>query len=223
MMNKNAIALAEDNPINKNSFLQKIELIGSYEVVFTAENGRIFLEKMASLPADRLPAAVFMDIEMPVLDGIRTIMAGKKLYSHVEFVVLTIFDDDAKIFDAIRAGASGYLLKHASAKDIEEALVNVMQYGGVPMSPSIARKALRLLADKPTEAAGSLPENITAREKELLSYLVKGWDARQIADKLFISVMTVRKHIANIYQKLHLSSQAQVINEAYRQRWFIEE
>lgn len=216
------IALAEDNPVNKNSFLQKMTLLPEYHLLFTAVNGKDCLNNLKKLSYPNLPKAVFMDLEMPEMNGIETIAIGKSLYPHIEFIVLTVFDDDTKIFEAIRAGASGYLLKHASAQNLKEALISVLEFGGVPMSPSIARKALRLLSDgnASKQPADSLPESITPREKEILKHMVRGWDAKRIADELFISVMTVRKHIANIYQKLHLCSQAQVISVAYQQKWF---
>lgn len=216
------VALAEDNPVNRNSFLQKMALLPEYHLLFTAANGKECLDNLKKLSHNSLPKAVFMDLEMPEMNGIQAIAVGKSLYPDIEFIVLTVFDNDTKIFEAIRAGASGYLLKHASAQNLKEALISVLEFGGVPMSPSIARKALRLLSDgnPPNQPADLLPENITLREKEILKHMVKGWDAKRIASELFISVMTVRKHIANIYQKLHVCSQAQIISVAYQQKWF---
>jgi DNA-binding NarL/FixJ family response regulator len=216
------IALAEDNPVNRNSFVQKMELLPEYRLLFTAVNGKEFLDNLKKLSYNNLPKAVFIDLEMPEMNGIQAIAIAKSLYPDIEFIVLTVFDDDTKIFEAIRAGASGYLLKHASAQNLKDALISVLEFGGVPMSPSIARKALQLLSDgdKRNQTVDPLPPNITPREKEILKHMVRGWDAKRIADELFISVMTVRKHIANIYQKLHVSSQAQIISVAYQQKWF---
>jgi len=138
--------------------------------------------------------------------------------------VLTVFDEEEKIFEAIRAGASGYLLKHEPAQVLQEAVTNVMEYGGAPMSPAVARKALLLMSranlpDMP-EDKNTVPSMITSREEEILEYMVKGWDAKRIGVELNISVLTVRKHIANVYEKLHVQSKAEVISMAHQQNWF---
>jgi DNA-binding NarL/FixJ family response regulator len=166
-----------------------------------------------------------MDIEMPKMNGIETIRLAKALYPMIHFVVLTVFDDDEKIFEAIRAGASGYLLKHEPAGVLQEAVTNVLEFGGAPMSPSIARKALQLMSRSSITGAEenkqhSLPEMITNREEEILKHMVNGSDAKRIGVILNISVLTVRKHIANIYEKLHVQSRAEVINMAHHNKWF---
>lgn len=217
------IALAEDNAINRNTFLQKINALQNYKLSFIAKNGNECMEELKGLPFKALPQIIFMDIEMPELDGIQTISLAKGLYPQIHFIVLTVFDDDEKIFDAIKAGASGYLLKHESAAALEDAIVNVLQYQGAPMSPAIARKALQLLSRSRTGAEikteTNLPTVITEREKEILQQMVNGWDAKRIASALSLSVLTVRKHIANIYEKLHVNSKAQVISLAHKNKW----
>jgi DNA-binding NarL/FixJ family response regulator len=218
------IALAEDTAVNRISFLQKINTYRNLHLSFTAVNGDECLEQLKGLPQNRMPQIIFMDIEMPGMDGIEAIQIGKCLYPQVHFIVLTVFDDDEKIFEAIKAGASGYLLKHEPAAALYDAIINVLEYGGAPMSPAIARKALRLLSyseKTKTHSAGTLPSIITEREKEILQYTVNGWDAKRIAAELLISTLTVRKHIANIYEKLHVQSKAQVMQLAHRNKWFI--
>ena len=217
------IGLAEDKPINRNTFLQKINQLLGYEVAFTANNGNECLEELRGLPLALLPQIIFMDIEMPELDGIQTIAIAKSLYPQIHFIVLTVFDDDEKIFDAIKAGASGYMLKHENAAVLEEAMINVLQYEGAPMSPAIARKALQLLSratkNNDPKPKPIMPDMITEREKEILQQMVNGWDAKRIASALNISVLTVRKHIANIYDKLHVNSKAQIISLAHKNNW----
>lgn len=221
---KYTVALAEDNMINRNTFLQKIDQLPGYDVLFTANNGNVCLEELKGLPDSRLPDVIFMDIEMPGMTGIETIAIAKSIYPQIHFIVLTIFDDDEKIFEAIRAGASGYLLKHESAEFLNESVIDVLENGGAPMSPAIARKALQLLShsSKQTEdSSGSpIPSVITEREKEILQYTIYGWDAKRIAATINISTLTVRKHIANIYIKLQVQSKAQVIQMAYKNKWF---
>ena len=221
-----SVALTDDNAVNRTSFLQKVTVLGNMQVVFMAHSGHDCLEQLKGLPHSKLPQVVFMDIEMPQLNGIETIRLAKSLYPQIHFVVLTVFDDDEKIFDAIKAGASGYLLKHEPAGVLQEAVINVLEFGGAPMSPAIARKALQLMSRSSltntasgNSQANSLPEMITAREEEILKYMVNGWDAKRIADELDVSILTIRKHIANIYQKLHVNSRAQVISLAHKNNW----
>lgn len=223
---KITVALTEDNPINRNTFLQKFELLNNYTLSFVARNGDECLATLKGMPLAKLPQVIFMDIEMPGLDGIQTIRMAKAIYPGIHFIVLTVFDDDEKIFDAIRAGASGYLLKHESAAFLEEALLSVLEYGGAPMSPAIARKTLKLLSLSEKTSAGSheikqqLPDMITSREEEILQHMVQGRDSKKIASILNISVLTVRKHIANIYEKMHVQSRAEIINMAHHNKWF---
>lgn len=217
------IALAEDNGVNRNTFIQKIKALNGIDIVFVAVNGNDCLEQLKGLPHQKLPQVIFMDLEMPGMDGIETIRMAKSLYEQIHFIVLTIFDDDEKIFEAIQAGASGYLLKHEPAPVLQEAIVNVLEFGGAPMSPAIARKTLRLLSNAPPAAGsdpgGGFPESITDREREILRHMINGWDAKRISSELAISVLTIRKHIANIYQKLHVNSKAQVISLAHKNKW----
>lgn len=217
------VALCEDNSVNRNTFLQKVQVLGNMQVLFVASNGHDCLEALKGSPPEKQPQVIFMDIEMPELNGIETIRLAKSLYPSVHFIVLTVFDDDDKIFEAIKAGASGYLLKHEPAGVLQEAVMNVLEYGGAPMSPAIARKALQLMSKsilQGSEIKGTLPEMITSREEGVLKFMVNGWDAKRIASELDISVLTVRKHIANIYEKLHVQSKAEIISMAHQQKWF---
>ncbi len=219
-----SIALTEDNSINRNTFMQKAQLLGNLQLLFIATNGRECLEQLKGLPASKLPQVIFMDLEMPEMNGIEAIGLAKALHPQIHFIVLTVFDDEEKIFEAIRAGASGYLLKHEPANVLQEAVTNVMEYGVAPMSPAIARKALQMMsrASLPElpEEKKQVPALITTREEEILKYMVKGWDAKRIGAELNISVLTVRKHIANVYEKLHVQSRAEIISLAHQQNWF---
>jgi DNA-binding NarL/FixJ family response regulator len=218
------IALAEDNAVNRNTFMQKLSLSKKLRLIFSANNGNECLEKLKGLFHTEMPQVIFMDLKMPEMDGIETIRIAKSLYPQIHFIVLTIFDDDSKIFDAIKAGASGYLLKHEPASVLEESVIDILETGGAPMSPAIARKALQLLSKSSNHendrvAVNEMPESITQREKEILQNMVSGWDAKRIAAELNISTLTVRKHIANIYEKLHVSSRAQIIMLATKHNW----
>ena len=164
-----------------------------------------------------------MDLEMPILDGIVTIASASIKFPEIKYIVLTIYEDDDKIFEAIRAGASGYLLKEDKAINIVEAMKNVVQFDGIPMSPAIARRAMELLRDTPKPTASMqnaiIDHQLSDREMEILREVVKGYNHHEIAEKLFISPNTVRTHVNNIYKKLHLNSRSQVMNLAYKNKW----
>jgi DNA-binding NarL/FixJ family response regulator len=216
------IALVEDNIVSRKSFLEKAALIPEWKIVFTADNSRDCMEKLKSLHENLLPQVVFMDIEMPGMSGSQTIAIAKNIYPQIFFIALTVFDEEDKIFEVIKSGACGYLLKHEGHLVLRDAVTNVMEHGGSPMSPAIARKTLQMLSKVPevaTKENGHLPDYLTSREKEILQYTVTGWDSKRIAAKLDISVLTVRKHISNIYDKLHIRSKAEVISMAHKNNW----
>lgn len=218
------IALVEDNAVNRNTFLQKTREYENWEIIFVANSGDACLEELKGLPMAILPQVIFMDIEMPGMSGIQTIATGKILYPQIHFIVLTAFDDDDKIFEAVKAGASGYLLKYDTPAQLKDAITNVLEYNGAPLSPGIARKAMQLLSkasnEKIKEDKTALPLSLTERETEILQHTVNGLDAKHIAELLDISVYTVRKHIANVYEKLHVQSKAQIIKLAHNNKWF---
>lgn len=216
------IGITDDKSINRKNIADKINQFTDVKLSFSAVNGKDCLEQLKGLPLEKMPQVIFMDIEMPEMDGIQTISIARSLYPHIFFIVLTIFDDDDKIFEAIRAGAHGYLLKDESAAVLYNAIATVVEYGGAPLSPAIARKALQLLSN----ASVNMPEKknsdniaslLSDREIEILQHTVKGYDAKRIAELTGISVLTVRKHVANIYQKLHVNSKAQAMKIAYDQ------
>ena len=158
---------------------------------------------------------------MPELSGIETIFRARIIMPHIKFIVLTIFEDAEKIFEAIKAGAHGYLLKEDKTTDLLNAIKSVHEFGAVPMSPVVARKVLNFLNTNPEETAKvpSIESPLSKREKEILSYLIAGKNYKKIGDLLFISPFTVRRHVANIYEKLHVKSRAEVINLAHKKNW----
>ena len=124
------IALVDDNAVNRNNFIQKVSQFPELEINIMAVDGNDFLEKMKNLPVNLFPQVVFMDIQMPGLSGIDTIKLAKSIYHSIYFIVLTVFEDDDTIFEAIQAGASGYLLKHESHHTIRQAIQEVYDCGG---------------------------------------------------------------------------------------------
>ena len=220
------IAIVDDKPQNRISLSEELGNSANLNVVMIARNGVDFLEQMKLIDSADMPQVVLMDIEMPEMDGIAAVMQSRILYPEVYFLMLTIFDDEDKIFEAIRCGANGYLLKDENASVIEDYIIQMMEVGGVPMSPSIARKAMNMLVGKnstapiPSSNTSATNTDLSERELEVLQLLVKGYDYKIIAEKLFLSSHTVRKHIANIYAKLHVTSKAQAINLVHKKRWF---
>ncbi len=216
------IAIADDKQINRTTVKEKIMSFKEIELVLEAKNGHDFLEQLKHLPREKYPQVVLMDIEMPVMDGIQAISIASSAYPDIKFIVLTVFEDDEKIFEAIKAGAGGYLLKDDSAVNIIDAITNVVEYNGIPMSPAIARKTMELLKKAPAPVTDEKISNdyqLSDREMEILKEMVTGKNYKAIGEKLFISPLTVRKHTANIYEKLHVNSRAQIINLAYKNKW----
>ena len=211
--------------MNRSSIADKIKQFEDLNCCFIAVNGHDCLEQLKGLPLEKMPHVIFMDLEMPGMDGVQTISLARLLYPDIYFVVLTVFDDEDKIFEAIKAGAHGYLLKDESAIALHNAITNVMESGGAPMSAAIARKAFEMLGKAQLQATHKAAEPhlldvlLTEREKEILLHTINGHDAKHIASLLDISVLTIRKHIANIYQKLHVNSKAQLISLAHKNNW----
>jgi DNA-binding NarL/FixJ family response regulator len=164
------------------------------------------------------PDVVLMDIELPGMDGIT---ATKKIISswpEIKILIQTVFEDDDKIFDAICAGASGYILKSTSPARLVEAIQEVSS-GGSPMSPYIANRVLKLFQQiAPPSASPDEKFLLSSREKEILLLMTEGNNLHRIADKIFISYETVRTHVKHIYKKLHVASASEAVAKAIRER-----
>ncbi|MBP6233343.1 MAG: response regulator transcription factor [Chitinophagaceae bacterium] len=212
------IAIADDNAGLLLQMKENLSDAENINVLFTAANGQDLLDKL--LTAQKLPQVILMDIEMPLMNGIEA-TANVTQNTDIKVLILTVFDNDEKIFDAIKAGAAGYLLKDSKPYRIINAIEDIMQGGG-PMSPQIAAKALALLREKTTDSKKPQPAdyNLSDRETQLLQSLVEGLSYQQIADKLFISHGTVRKHIENIYSKLHIHTKVEAVQTANKHKWF---
>lgn len=161
------------------------------------------------------PDVVLMDIQMPNVDGIQGVKLIHKNFPEIKIIMQTVFEDDDKVFESLRSGASGYILKKTSPEKIVEAIKDVYE-GGSPITPSIASKVLAFFsqAQAPKESGGDF--NLSVREKEILSLLVDGLSYKMIAEKCFISIYTVNAHIRKIYEKMHVHSATEAVARANR-------
>ena len=215
------VAIVDDKASNRRVLEEKLLGNKMFSVTFKGANGEEFLETMRAIKEDERPDIAIMDLEMPVLDGVATIATASALYPTIKFVVLTVFDDDDKIFKAIKSGACGYLLKEESSITITSMLLNLWESGAGPISPSIAYKILQMIqnneGEKKTKESSASEDFflLSEREKEILQLICSGLDYKEIATKIFISRNTVKKHIFNIYNKLHVNSKAQAMRVAY--------
>jgi DNA-binding NarL/FixJ family response regulator len=169
---------------------------------------------LKALEEEFAPEIILMDIGLPGMSGIEGLARIKAISPSTGLIILTVFDDEKQIFDAICSGASGYLLKSAQPAEITGAVRQVLG-GGAPMDARIARKVLDMFSrlSVPTGEYG-----LTGREKEILHLMVDGLTAKGIADRLFLSFRTVDTHVKNIYTKLHVHSRSGAVTKAFRER-----
>lgn len=219
------IAIVDDKEYLRRSLKEKLKTVeAGYTFLFEAANGADFLDKIKSAAVK--PDVVLMDIEMPEMNGIDAIQIASSLYPSVRFLMLTVFDDDDKIFNAIKAGAHGYLLKDETGQNIADAIHQVAEDEGAPMSPAVARKAWKWLTSVPVQPALSGNEGVnesneilSPREKEILKCSMMGKEYEQIAKELFLSKHTIRQHMKNIYRKLHVGNKVEALQISLKNKW----
>lgn len=209
------IGLVEDHPALRDRLVQQLAFFDDIEVVLVAASGDAFRADLAvrARSGAPLPAVVLMDIEVPGADGIETTAALAREHPGIEVVMLTVFEDEARLFAAVQAGASGYLLKDAGPEAVVRAVTEVAA-GGAPASPLVARKLLDAVRAASTPAED--PFELTPREREVLAKLVEDDTEDQIGDALGISPHTVRSHIKNLYGKLQVHSRAAAVRTAFQ-------
>lgn len=207
------VILYEDNPDMREglstllAFTKNMELAGSF---MNCNDCDVHIQALQ-------PDVVLMDIEMPETNGLDGIRSIRKTNGEVRIIVLTVFEDNQNVFDAICAGANGYLLKKSSPQQIVDAIHDVLA-GGAPMSSSIANKVLRLLADTSLSTQQQHNYGLTKREKEILHSLVNGNSYKMIAAEQDITIDTVKSHLKKIYQKLQVHSQTEAVAKAIKNR-----
>lgn len=202
------VAIYEDNSALREALEILIKGMTAFQLV-GSHGDCLHLEQHLKV---QLPDVVLMDIDLPGRSGIEGAYLVKKIAPTIEVLMLTVFDEDEKVFQAVCAGASGYLLKKAPPSKILDAIEEVYN-GGAPMSPVIARKVLQLFPKTP--ATNTELDKLTLREKEVLVSLSKGNSYKMVAAELDISIDTVRTFIKRIYEKLHVHSVAEAIHKAF--------
>ena len=206
------LAIIDDNTFLLKAVKEKLSFFDEFSIKFTAVNG---VDLLAKLEQSHNVDLLLMDIEMPGMNGIEATEIVKQKYPQIKVIMLTVFDNDENIFKSIKAGADGYLLKEVNPKDLQQGILDTMG-GGATMTPSIALKTLRLFRNPIDFDTVPDPEavKLTTREIEVLEQLSKGLKYNLIADNLFLSVGTVRKHIENIYTKLQVHNKLEAIQKA---------
>jgi DNA-binding NarL/FixJ family response regulator len=206
-----AVAIVEDNKDLRVGTEYVLKSSPAFEVVGAYEKAEDLIEKFEEI----MPEVVLMDIELPGMSGIEATSILKKEHHHLQIVILSVFEDDENVFQAICAGACGYISKPVMPNQIADVVEQAFS-GASPMSPHIARKVLEMFKQHlpPPKA----DYNLTAREIEVLDMLIQGYDNKMIAEKMFLSTYTVRAHIRNIYDKLHVHSKSQAVAKALKER-----
>lgn len=220
METKIKIGIAEDQSTLRKRLIEHFHFFEEIDVVLVAESGDALLERMNVLNAAQRPDMVLMDIEMPGSTGIETTARLKRHFPAIDVLMFTVFEDDERIFDAIQAGASGYLLKDEPMDQIVQAIRDLQQ-GGAPMSSQVGRKLLGMLRQVtvprlPVPDQHVAPFDLSPREIEIIQYIVQGKTNAEIGAILYLSPFTVKTHIKNIYKKMHVHSRAEATHVAMK-------
>lgn len=205
------VALCEDNEAFRESLSQFIDDSAGFKVVFNCSSADTIVEFILQ----HRPDIILMDIDMPGIGGIKATELVKSRFPEINVLMLTVYEDDQKIFDAILAGATGYLLKKTLPSKILEAIVEVKN-GGASMSASIVKKVISYFNEKKISQDNQYI--LSDKELKILQCLVNGDSYKMIADHCNISIGTVRTHISSIYRKLHINSKSEAVAKALKEK-----
>lgn len=205
------VAIVEDNNVIREGLAALINGTPGFTCTGAYSNCEVFLNKLNSLTVD----VVLMDIGLPGMSGIEGVKKAIGKIPELNILMLTVYEDSDKVFDALCAGACGYLVKKTPPIKLLEAIKDVYE-GGSPMSSNVARQVITAFKEVKNISAKDFDYELSQREKEVLSLLADGYNYQEIANSLFISVDTVRHHIRNIYKKLHVHSQSEAVAKAIR-------
>jgi DNA-binding NarL/FixJ family response regulator len=207
---KTKVFLYDDNEMLTKSIQLMLEDEEGLEVIATFNNAETVIDDIQSLKPD----VILMDIDMPNVNGVQAVLKIRNKYPALPVIMLTVFDDNDNIFNAICAGASGYILKRNATNEVPDAIRNVLT-GGAPMTGSVARKVLQMVPGPQTKKEDF---NLTSHEKKVLEFLVKGFSYKMIATELQVTVDAVRFHIKKIYDKLHVHSATEAVSKALQNK-----
>ena len=197
------VAIVEDNNGLRTTLEKFVAKSPDFKIVGCCDTAEEALAKFPTLK----PEVVLMDIHLPGRSGIECTRRLRDVCPETQVLILTVYDDQENILNALKAGASGYLLKRASPQEILQAIKDVKE-GGAPMSSQIARKVVASFREEPPEPGA---ESLTERESEVLGYLTKGYSSKEIASRMSVSLNTVKTHLKHIYAKLHVRSRTEIL------------
>jgi DNA-binding NarL/FixJ family response regulator len=205
------ILIYEDNPQLREGLSMLINGSDGFEVLAAYKNCN---DVVAEVEAWK-PDVILMDIDMPGVNGIEGLKLIRKINADVKILMLTVFDDNKNVFESLKAGANGYVLKKTPPAKLLE-YISEAASGGAPMTSSIASQVLKMFAEvnDPVHA----DYNLSEREKQVLQFLVNGYSYKMIAAEMFIAIDTVRSHIKKIYEKLHVNSKSEAVAKAFKDK-----
>jgi len=205
------VLLYEDNPQFREGLTMLINGTNGFEVLAAFKNCNGVVDEVEAFSPD----VVLMDIDMPGTNGLEGLKLIRRHNSAVKILMLTVFDDNKNVFEALKSGANGYILKKTQPAKLLEYIQDA-QSGGAPMTSSIAAQVLRMFSEIP--AAKNEDYNLSEREKHVLQLLVNGYSYKMIAAEMFIAIDTVRSHIKKIYEKLQVNSKGEAVAKAFRNK-----
>jgi len=202
------ICIIEDIPEINEGLVDLLEKDNRFSIIGNFTLAEKAMEEIPQL----MPDIVISDINLPVKSGIEAMKYIKNLFPQIQFIMFTIYEDSDQVFDALKSGASGYILKNTTPNKIIESIIELSE-GGSPMSPSIARKVINTFNSN--LSSKKVEDLLTHREFEVIELLSKGFLYKEIADQLSISISTVKRHINHIYEKLQVQNKTEAVNKLY--------
>lgn len=223
--NQILISITEDQKVFRLFLCEELSKLGDLKIVECFTNGKDLIDFYTNNPKS-LPDLFLVDIEMPIMDGIQAVQKLTEIYPDLIMIMLTVSDDEDHLLKAIQAGAKGYILKEESIEMIRDQVKMAVNYGSIPFSSRMASFALsRMKSNNQQPSTKDLnshteTSNLSEREFEILELLSEGKTSQQIADSLFISSHTVRKHMSNIYTKMKVNSKTEAVKVGFLKGWF---
>jgi DNA-binding NarL/FixJ family response regulator len=205
------ILIFEDNPQLREGLSMLINGSDGFEVLATYKNCNNVVDEVEAWKPD----VILMDIDMPGVNGIEGLKLIRRVNTEVKILMLTVFDDNKNVFESLKAGANGYVLKKTPPAKLLE-YIGEAASGGAPMTSSIASQVLKMFSEVNDPVYADY--NLSEREKQVLQFLVNGYSYKMIAAEMFIAIDTVRSHIKKIYEKLHVNSKSEAVAKAFRDK-----